>query len=158
MSTKRKTLILGIIISVLLTITAVLLFYRNVGINTPFSSLGNGVISVVFDKAEVLRADKVVLREGEKSLTITDPQQVRAIAEDFMVANSAGLCGYYNDRWIDIYHGEKLVRQIHWNDHDDLATVYRADRTHWLWPHTEAQVSLSKEDAAEYARLYALIS
>lgn len=157
MSTKRKILISGIVISVLLTISAVLLICRNVGIHTPFSSLGNGAISVVFDKAEVLSADKVVLREGEKSLTITDPAQVRAIAEDFLVANSAGLCGYYADRWIDIYNGEKLVRQIHWNDHDDLATVYRADRAHWLWLYKTAQVSLSKEDAAEYTRLYALV-
>ena len=155
--TKTKKII-GICVcaGIVLLLFAAWLIGRNVGINNPFAPLGNA-ISVVFDKAQVLDADKVVLREGDKSLTITDPAQVRSIAEDFLVANSSGLCGYYQDRWIYIYNGEKLVRKIHWNDHDNLATVYQADLTHWLSPYTTAQVTLSAEKAAEYTRLYAQI-
>lgn len=156
MSAKRKILISCIFISVLFLILAVLFIHKNVGISNPFSPVGNGAISVVFDKQEALNADKIVLREGEKSLTITDKIQVRDITEDFMVANSSGLCGYYSERWIDIYNGEKLVRQIHWNDHDNLATIYKEDFSHWIHPFSEAQVTLSKEDAAKYTRLYAL--
>ena len=157
MTAKRKVKIILITIATL--IAAAILFFvtSNVAISNPFSRLGNGVLSVVFDKAEVLGADKVVLRDGDKSLTITDRKQVRDIARDFVVANSWGLCGYHNDRWIDIYNGDKLVRQIHWNAHDDLAVVYKKDSKHWMLHGSEGQVTLSKKDAQKYNELYAMV-
>ena len=153
MSTKRKIWFSVLVIGVLLIGFAVLLIYRNVAIGNPFVGTSND-ITVALDKKVVMGADKVVLREGDKTLTITDRKQVRDIAKDFVVANSSGLCGYHNDRWIEIYNGDRLVRQIHWNDHEDLATIENADNIYGArW--ATVQVKLSKDDAEKYNRLYA---
>ena len=157
MSKKSKIWIWVLSIIAVFVLAASLLIYQHVAINLPFSETPQGAVSVVFDKAAVLGADKVVLREGDKSLTITEPDKVRDIAGDFLVGNCSGLCGYHHDRWIDIYNGDKLVRQVHWNDHDDLAVVYKKDALHWLWPGNVAQVSLSSEDAEKYTELYSLV-
>ena len=113
---------------------------------TSFTEAG-GCIAVVFDKHQVLQADRIVLREGDKTVTITDPEQVRSLAASFVVADRTDLCGYYMDRWMEIYHGDTLVRNIHWNDHDELVTVYESDATHLvLLPRRDiGQIYLSKE-------------
>lgn len=113
---------------------------------TDFTEAG-ACVAVVFDKHKVLQADRIVLREGDKTVTVTNPEQVRQLAASFVVADHTDLCGYYMDRWMDIYHGETLVRQIHWNDHDDLVTVYQADAGHWVLFSTTkmGQIRLSDE-------------
>ena len=107
---------------------------------------GGGCVAVVFDKHEVRNADRIVLQDGDTVITLTDSTQVRALASEFVVANRSGLCGYYRDRWMEIYRGDKLVRNIHWNDHDDLVTVYEADAGHWvLFGSDKGQIQLSDE-------------
>ena len=153
MSTKRKIWFSVLAVGVLLTAIAVIMLCNNVAVSNPFSNGAND-LCIAFDKKAVMGADKVVLREGDKSLTITDRKEVRDIAKDFVVANCSGLCGYHNERWIDIYNGDKLVRQLHWNDHDNLATIENADNIYGArW--NAVQVTLSKEDAEKYTRLYA---
>ena len=113
---------------------------------TSFTEAG-GCTAVVFDKHKVRQADRIVLREGEKVVTITDPETVRQLASSFVVANRNALCGYYMDRWMEIYRGDTLVRRIHWNDHDELVTVYTPDATHWVFlPRNDVgQIYLSEE-------------
>ena len=117
-----------------------------IGFNTDLDG-GGACFSVVFDKAAVMTADKIVVRDGGQVITITDKALVREIASEFVVANRTDLCGYYDDRWMEIYNGDTLVRNIHWNDHDDLAEVYSADLFHWIFPSTSkvGQVDLSRE-------------
>ena len=105
-----------------------------------------GCIAVVFDKQDVKNADRIVLRDGDTVITLTDPALVRDLASEFVVANRSGLCGYYWDRRMEIYRGDRLVRNIHWNAHDDLVTVYEADARHWvLFGGDKGQVQLSDE-------------
>ena len=80
-----------------------------------FTNVGGGCISVVFDKHFVCGADRIVVYEGDQVLTITEESTVRRIASEFVVANRTDLCGYYSDRRIEIYNGDKLVRSIRWN-------------------------------------------
>lgn len=108
---------------------------------------GGGCFSVVFDKAFVLGADRIVIREGEKIVTITDKALVREIALEFVVANRTDLCGYHADKWMDIYNGDQLVRSIRWNACCELAEIYEADAAHWVFPSYSniGQVELSRE-------------
>ena len=105
-----------------------------------------GCIAVVFDKQDVKNADRIVLRDGDTVITLAEPTLVRDLASEFVVANRSGLCGYYRDRWMEIYRGDRLVRNIHWNDHDDLVTAYEADAGHWvLFGGDKGQIQLSDE-------------
>lgn len=105
-----------------------------------------GCVAVVFDKHKVKNADRIVLRDGDTVITLTDPTLVRDLASEFVVANRSGLCGYYWDRWMEIYRGDRLVRNIHWNAHDDLVTAYEADAGHWvLFGGDKGQIQLSDE-------------
>lgn len=124
---------------------------------TPFVAVsaslreGGGCVAVVFDKGAVMEADRIVIREGETAVTITEPEAVREIAAAFVVANRTDLCGYHKDKWMEIYNGDTLVRHIHWNDHDELVEVYEADACHWIWPSYSkiGQVQLSDEMVAK---------
>ena len=105
-----------------------------------------GCVAVVFDKWQMRHADRIVLRDGDTVITLTDPTLVRDLVSEFVVANRSGLCGYYRDRWMEIYRGDKLVRNVHWNDHDDLVTAYEADATHWVFFGTKnGQIQLSAD-------------
>ena len=112
-----------------------------------FTNVGGGCISVVFDKHFVCGADRIVVYEGDQVITITEKSTVRRIASEFVVANRTDLCGYYSDRRIEIYNGDKLVRSIRWNACCELAEIYEADAAHWLFPSTSGigQVEMSKE-------------
>jgi hypothetical protein len=115
--------------------------------NGLFSSTGGSCIAVVFDKASVMGADKIVYQIGSKEITITDPATVKEIASHFVVANRAGLCNSQDNRYMFIYNGEKLVRSLRWRCCEEIVDIYEEDATHWLLPaecHT-GQVELSRE-------------
>ena len=115
--------------------------------NGLFSSAGGSCIAVVFDKASVMGADKIIYQVGEKEITITDQETVKKIASQFVVANRAGLCNSQDDRYMFIYNGDKLVRSLRWRCCEEIVDIYEEDSAHWLLPaecHT-GQVELSRE-------------
>ena len=115
--------------------------------NGLFSSTGGSCIAVVFDKASVMSADRIVYRVGDQEITITEPDTVKMIASQFVVANRAGLCNARDDRYMYIYNGEKLVRSLRWRCCEEIVDIYEEDATHWLFPpecHT-GQVELSRD-------------
>lgn len=139
---KKRILIIAGCLCVLLILS------QFIGISTAGAfTAGGGCFSVVFDKALVLSADRIVIREGVKTVTITDKALVREIAAEFVVANRTDLCGYHADKWMEIYNGDLLVRSIHWNACCELAEIYEADAFHWVFPsHSNiGQVYLSRE-------------
>lgn len=156
MTKTRSRLILWIsILAALLLLTGLFLCCVAVRV-TAFTEAG-GCIAVVFDKHRVLQADRIVLREGDKTVTVTDQKQVQELASAFVVADRSALCGYYMDRWMDIYCGDTVVRQIHWNDHEELVTVYEADAGHWVLlsgtDNPKGQIMLSDETVQTIQRL-----
>lgn len=115
--------------------------------NGLFSNAGGDCIAVVFDKAAVMGADKIVYRNGNFEVTITDPDTVKKIASQFVVANRSGLCNAQDNRFMYIYNGDKLVRSLRWRCCEEIVDIYEEDATHWLLPtecHT-GQVELSRE-------------
>ena len=146
MTQKKKQIVLGIVVLAMILAVIVLTQVVGVSILGAFSQSG-GCVSVVFDKHTVMGADKIVVREGETVITITDKALVREIAAEFVVANRTDLCGHHADKWLEIYNGEKLVRRIHWNDHEELVEVYEADDAHWVWPSDSqiGQIYLSRK-------------
>lgn len=140
---KIRTAIIIFAILVALFITSQFVAIHN-GL---FSSVGGSCIAVVFDKASVMGADKVIYQVGEKEITITDRETVKEIASHFVVANRAGLCNAQDNRYMYIYNGDKLVRSLRWRCCEEIVDIYEKDVTHWLLPaecHT-GQVELSRE-------------
>lgn len=143
MSKKKKIIIIVGSICLCLIILAQ---FIGVYIDGP-STAGGECSSIVFDKAFVKGADKIVVREGDEVITITDKSLVREIAAEFVVANRTDLCGYNGDRCLDIYNGNMLVRHVQFNACCNLAEIYEADAGHWIFPSYSkvGQVELSKE-------------
>ena len=141
---KRLLLWIGLCCAALITLCA----SQFIGIhNGLFSSVGGSCIAVVFDKAEVKGADKVVYKAAGKEITITDSEAVKKIASQFVVANRAGLCNSQDDRYMYIYNGDKLVRSLRWRCCEEIVDIYEADASHWLFPSecSTGQVELSKD-------------
>ena len=139
---------LRLCISILIILIVFLILSRFIAINNGlFSSAGGSCFAVVFDKNDVLNADRILYQVGNQRFEITDPDTVRKIASEFVVANRAGLCNAQDDRYMYIYNGDKLVRSLRWRCCEEIVDIYEEDAAHWLLPpecHT-GQVELSKE-------------
>ena len=149
MSDEVKNIFKGFGLLGLIVLAAALLifvgsFFIAVSADT---NAGGGCIAVVFDKATVMGADKIVVYDGDEVITITDKEDVREIAAEFVVANRTGLCGYRSGERMEIYNGGKLVRSIYWNECCELADIYEVDATHWAFPSLSkiGQVELSQD-------------
>ena len=95
-----------------------------------------GCIAIVYDKASMRAADKVVLCVEENRYDITDVFLVHWITEETMVATHTGLRYHsHTDRWIEIYHGETLVRRMQWAEclYETGVFVYQEDSTHPIY-------------------------
>ena len=111
------------------------------------TNAGGGCIGVVFDKASVMGADKIVVYRDHEVVTISDKDAVREIAAEFVVANRTDLCGYRSGERMEIYNGGRLIRSIYWNECCELADIYEVDATHWAFPSMSkvGQVELSRD-------------
>ena len=145
MKTRRFKYIC-IIILILLALN--LIGAQFIGIhNGLFSNASGDCIAVVFDKAAVLGSDKIVYVVGNKEVTISNPDSVKKIAKEFVVANRAGLCNSLDNRYMYIYNGDKLVRSMRWRCCEEIVDIYEEDSLHWLLPSecNVGQVILSKD-------------
>jgi quinolinate synthetase A subunit len=103
------------------------------------------------ETAKILSPDATVLHPAVDSgcpmADMADPEDVKKIASQFVVANRAGLCNAQDDRYMYIYNGDKLVRSLRWRCCEEIVDIYEEDAAHWLLPpecHT-GQVELSRE-------------
>lgn len=133
---KKTTLIIVISICVICIVLLLLLLTANVAISV--NPLDNGgCISVAFDKSLMLKADRVIIRVGEKKYEVTDSDVVRKIVSETKVATNTDLRYPNTDRWIDVYYGSVLVRSMMWEDNHDSIIVYNSDKLHWIFPTME---------------------
>lgn len=122
---------------ILLLVTAAVSVYPlfNIAIHCNLFDSG-GCIALVYDKAAMRAADKVVLCVGENRYDITDVFLVHWITEETMVATHTALRYVSStDRWIEIYRGETLVRRMQWADCVDETGVfvYQEDSAHPIY-------------------------
>lgn len=121
----------------LLLVIAALSVYPLFNIAIHFNLFDSGgCIAIVYDKAAMRAADKVVLCVGENRYDIADVALVNRITEETMVATHTRLrYASSTDRWIEIYHGETLVRRMQWATCVDETGVfvYKEDSTHPIY-------------------------
>lgn len=136
MENKRKHLpgwVTEISIAVLLVLLC--LIFVDVSIEGILEDKGGSCIAVVFDKPLVRGADRVVVYEYGQTITITDRDAVRQIAGLFTVANCTDLCNPGRERRIEIYNGNRLVREIRATLCGfDTYYIYDCDLFHWAIP------------------------
>ena len=91
-----------------------------------------GCISIAFfEKQKMRTVDKVVLRTGEKAVTITDMELVNQITSETIVATHTGI-KFPPNGYIDLYSGDVLVRSMVWGIGAQTVKVYEVDHTHWV--------------------------
>ena len=133
--TKKKRILL--VLSICLVAVAVLRAYIGFCFN-PFDS--GGCIAIVYDRAAMRAADRVVLCDGEDRYEITDNNATDAImidwiTDDLLVASHTALRHVKTDRWLEIYSGDTLVRRMNWASCADEAGVfiYEEDSVHQVY-------------------------
>ena len=102
-----------------------------------------GAVCISFDRWDMLRADKVVIRFHEETHTITDTEFVRAFSKETLSGtHSEYCCSNLDDGWVEIYRGDRLLRHMRFiSNHDAFA--YEADITHWVLFGKEGHAFLS---------------
>lgn len=153
---KKRTI--TIIISCL-TLAVLLLLALNAAIAASPGE-GGGCIAVVFDKAAVMGADRIVVYLHDDTVTITDKSLVHEIASEFVVANRTGLCDERSGEKMEIYNGDRLVRTVYWSGCvDNLAEIYRSDALHWIFPNEGREMAGQLElSPAAYERIMEIIA
>ena len=114
---------------------AVLFLLLNVSIGSKIEMV-RGCISIAFDKWDMMWADKAILYVDGQEYVITDIDLVREIAKDTAVATYYEECectaGYKNDRWIELYVGDRQIRRMQWLESHDWVRTYDTDAFHWV--------------------------
>lgn len=135
MAMNCKKTILALLLSACAVgvVLLVLALTANMGVN--INLFGNGgCFSAAFDKSSMKKADRIIIRTGEKQYEITDPDVIHMIVSETMVATNTDLRYPNTDRWIDVYSGNTLVRSMRWADNQDTIIVYNRDSIHWIYP------------------------
>lgn len=135
-------------IGIVVVLALLCCIFVDVSVESVIRGESGSCICVVFDKPFVKGADRIVIYEGDQVITVTDKETVRGIADLFVVANCTALCSPGNQRRIEIYNGNQLVRDIRWTECQSEYYIYECDLFHWVFPEFgDGEVSLSSEDS-----------
>lgn len=137
--TKRKRIIIIVCLAVILPI-----LYLNVGI--AMSTDCGGCLTISFDKFDMMTADRLVVFDGEREVTITDVDFVRSLTAETVAGTSKEYCCANLDEgaWVEVYKGDRLVRHMRYiENHHALA--YKADLFHWVLFGKEGHAFLSRD-------------
>ena len=107
----------------------------NVGVRLHNLELG-ACVSLAFDKWDMMHVDKAILYVDDTEYIFTDIDFVRQIAKETAVAQYGWVCNEHEDnktRRIELYRGEKLVRNMEYYSAHGYVRVYTSDWGHWLW-------------------------
>ena len=144
---KPKFLKITIILVSLIVFISIVSLFVEINFANPKQSYS--CFSVAVDKWAMNSVDKIVFVTPRKSTTITDKQLIRALVKETKVAELSGVGGMYNEYFIELYEGERLVRKIAMNSlFKEVAIVYNEDNTHWIFgPYTtsDGSVELSED-------------
>lgn len=103
-------------------------FYQNF-----FSGQYGRCISIAFfEKQKMEAVDRIILTAEGKEIIITDMSLIQEIVAETTVATHVNV-GCMENRQIDAYCGNQLVRSMAWGTCCDEIKVYEADGAHWLF-------------------------
>ena len=94
-------------------------------------SEAHGALSFAFDKKLMQSVDRMVITADGRSVSITDRALLDAVVAETMVATHMDVhCT--EDRRIDLYAGDALIRSMIWSTCCDTVLVYDTDESHWV--------------------------
>ena len=134
---------------IVLAIALLIWIFVDVSIESVVGDKAGSCISVVFDKPWVKGADRVIVyQDGQVVADISDREEVRQIADLFIVANRTDQCDYKSGWRMEIYNGNRLVREVIENCCGGLYMIYERDLLHWVFPSGcgAGQVELSADE------------
>lgn len=134
---------------IVLAIALLIWIFVDVSIESVIGDKAGSCISVVFDKPWVKGADRVIVyQDGQVVADISDRGEVRQIADLFTVANRTDQCDYKSGWRMEIYNGNRLVREVIENCCGGLYMIYERDLLHWVFPSGcgAGQVELSADE------------
>jgi len=90
----------------------------------------SGIISIAFDKAEMMRVNKAEIETPKGITVIGDPILVKDIVECTLVADNAGFSSMFGRYYIRLYEDDILVRDMDLSLYNQLIRVYSPDIKH----------------------------
>lgn len=148
---EKKFSLKGPVIELIMVVVIGLLIwiFVDVSVESILEDEAGSCISVIFDKPRVKGADRIVVYQNNQVVAdISDPEPVRQIARLFTVANRTDLCDYEGGWRMEIYNGDRLVREVVENCCCGFYLLYEWDLLHWVFPSESGigQLQLSPED------------
>ena len=105
--------------------------------------MAGGAVCISFDKWDMVRADKVVISFCGETYTITEPEFVREFSRETLSGTySEYCCSHFDDGWVEIYRGDRLLRRMRYIANHD-AFAYEADFAHLVLFGEEGHAFLS---------------
>lgn len=124
---RKRIVIILLVLGVLSTLVVWLALNVNIGMGTD----SYAALSISFDKRAMRSADRIVLRTDTKEVEITDSALVSKIVDETAAATHMKL-GCPEEKWIDVYCGDRLIRSMGWAPCADTVNVFDTDATHWI--------------------------
>lgn len=88
-------------------------------------------LSFAFDKKQMQSVDRMVIAADKRTVEVTDRTLLDAVVDETMAATHMDV-HRSEDRRIDLYAGDVLVRSMPWSTCCDTVLVYDTDETHWV--------------------------
>ena len=126
-----------------IALAVVLLLALNVSADCSLDA--GGCLSISFDKWAMTHADRLVVFDGQKEVTITDRDFIRSFGREVASGSHKDYCCAQDDiAWAELYKGDRLICRLRYVPNHD-AFAYEADLFHWVLFGTEAHSFLSDE-------------
>lgn len=143
LSNDKKRISINSDFIILLGLGIIVLFFAlcSRGSAAFFKGESGGCIAIAFfGKLELRNVDKVVVQVDGREIVSTAPELLEKIVSETAVATHASIC-HHEERRLDLYRGDKLVRSMVWDTGHDTIKVYDSDIFHWVF----TPISIEKE-------------
>ena len=121
----------------------VLLLVLNVSVDCSLDA--GGCLSVSFDKWAMTTADRLVVFNGQKEITITDRDFLRHFGKEVASGSHKDYCCAEEEgAWAELYKGDRMICRLRYIPNHD-AFAYEADLCHWVLFGAEGHSFLSDE-------------
>ena len=158
MKTCKMRRLLAILVCLCVMAVGAAALSRYVAIGWGGSDAG-ACLSFALDKRAVKAVDRVVLRVGDSSVEVAEPELIEQLKDELLVAAHTDLRVYHPNygKSIEFYCGDQPVRSMRWGGDGEVVEVYVHDNNHKVLFSMERQGLVFLSDATA-ARLDELVS
>ena len=128
---SRHKIFTGVLILFFLLVAACVFLSPYYAIkDTFFAGEASGIVSITFDKSDMMRVNKAEI-ETPKGVTVIDDQALlREIVDCTLVAENSGFSSIFGWYSIRLYKDDLLVRDMDFSLYNRLIRVYDPDQKH----------------------------